>query len=63
MLGKMVPFGDVPYYWTRHYNKSIAYAGHADSYDKIHINGDVLKNNFIAFFIKDNKVLAVAGQN
>lgn len=23
MLGKLVPFGNVPFYWTRHYNKSI----------------------------------------
>jgi apoptosis-inducing factor 3 len=23
MLGKMVPFGNIPFFWTRHYNKSI----------------------------------------
>jgi hypothetical protein len=56
MLGKMVPFGDVPYYWTRHYNKSVAYAGYAQDYDEVFIQGEPLKNNFVAFFIKGNKV-------
>lgn len=23
MLGKMVPYGTIPFYWTRHYNKSV----------------------------------------
>jgi NAD(P)H-nitrite reductase large subunit len=29
MLGKMVPFGNIPFYWTRHYNKTVQYIGFA----------------------------------
>jgi len=23
MMGKMVPYGQIPFFWTRHYNKSL----------------------------------------
>lgn len=62
MLGKMTPFGNIPFYWTRHYNKSVQYVGYAAQYDEVHIQGDLLDNKFVAFYIKDGKVLAVAGQ-
>lgn len=43
MLGKLIPYYYVPFFWTRHYNKSLLYAGYAnlDKIDKIHIIGDV----------------------
>jgi hypothetical protein len=28
----------------------------------VHIDGDVMQNKFIAYYIKDNKICAVAGQ-
>lgn len=62
MLGKMTPFGNIPFYWTRHYNKTVQYIGHAHEFDEVHIEGDVAANKFLAFYIKDGKVLAVAGQ-
>jgi hypothetical protein len=62
MLGKLTPFGNVPFYWTRHYNKTVQYIGYAHEFDEVHIEGDVLANKFVAFYIKDGRVLAVAGQ-
>ena len=32
MLGKLAPFANIPFFWTRHYNKSIQYAGYATSF-------------------------------
>ena len=29
MLGKMVPYGNVPFFWTNHYGKGMAYVGNA----------------------------------
>lgn len=37
MLGKLTPFGNIPFYWTRHYNKSVQYVGYAAQYDEVHI--------------------------
>lgn len=62
MLGKLVPFSNIPFYWTRHYNKSIQYAGYATDYNEVHIQGDLKEGKFVAFYIKDNKVQAVSGQ-
>ena len=61
MLGKLVPFGGVPFFWTRHYNKSIQYAGYADEFDEVHVEGNLAEGKFTALYIKDNKVKAVAG--
>lgn len=37
MLGKYVPYGNVPLFWTRHYNKGIQYIGHCVNPDEIYI--------------------------
>jgi NADPH-dependent 2,4-dienoyl-CoA reductase/sulfur reductase-like enzyme len=37
MLGKMVPFGNVPFFWTRNYNKAVQYIGNASDYDEVYI--------------------------
>ena len=63
MLGKFIPYGNTPFFWTRHYNKSIQYIGHAPVYDSVHVEGSIENNKFIAYYIKDNKVLAIAGQD
>jgi NADPH-dependent 2,4-dienoyl-CoA reductase/sulfur reductase-like enzyme len=62
MLGKMVPFSGIPFFWTRNFNKTVQYIGYASSFDEVHITGDVMANKFLAFYIKDGRVLAVAGQ-
>lgn len=41
MLGKFIPYGNTPFFWTRHYNKSIQYVGHTIGYDEVIIHGDV----------------------
>lgn len=62
MLGKMTPYGTIPFFWTRHYDKSVQYVGYARSWDSIHIDGDPRANKFLALYIKDNKVVAAAAQ-
>lgn len=62
MLGKLVPFGHIPFFWTRHYNKSIQYAGNGADYDEIFYQGSIPEGKFAAFFVKNGKVTAVAGQ-
>ena len=57
MLGKMVPYGNIPFFWTNHYGKGMQYVGNAMSWDEIHIDGVARDNKFIAYYIKDNKVM------
>jgi len=62
MLGKMTPYGNVPFFWTNHYGKGMSYVGNAMTWDEIHIDGVPRANKFIAYFIKDNKVHAACHQ-
>jgi hypothetical protein len=62
MMGKMTPYGTVPFFWTRHYDKAVSYVGTAYSWDTIHIDGEPRTNKFLALYIKDNKILAASGQ-
>jgi 3-phenylpropionate/trans-cinnamate dioxygenase ferredoxin reductase subunit len=52
MLGKFVPYGQIPFFWTRHYNKSIHFVG-CGAYTEVYIQGDVAKNNFVAYYINE----------
>ena len=62
MLGKMLPYGAIPTFSSEHYGKGLQYVGSADGYDQVHVDGVTRGNNFIAYYIKDNKVLAACGQ-
>lgn len=64
MLSKYVPYGQIPFFWTRQYNKSLHYVGNGAGYKEIYITGDVSKGNFVAYYINEaDRILAVAGMN
>lgn len=56
MLDKFLPYGNTPFFWTRHYNKSMQYVGHCAGYDEVIVKGDVSAQKFIAYYVKDNKI-------
>jgi NADPH-dependent 2,4-dienoyl-CoA reductase/sulfur reductase-like enzyme/nitrite reductase/ring-hydroxylating ferredoxin subunit len=53
----------VPYFWTYHFGKRLAYAGHAENWDELVIDGDLENLNFLAYYLQDGKVAAVLGCN
>ncbi len=59
--GPAYPFRGVPLFWTTHFGKRFNYAGHADSWERIEIEGDPEKLTFLAYYIKGDKVAAVLG--
>lgn len=63
MTGKQEAFTGVPFFWTMQFDAALRYIGHAKSWDEIIFQGDVREQNFLAFYVKDNRVLAVAGIN
>ena len=63
MIGKYVTFDAVPFFWTRQFDIGLLYVGQATSWDKIIYHGDVSSQEFLAFYIKDDRVQAVAGMN
>lgn len=51
----------MPFFWTRSFNKSLHYTGNGRGYDRVHIDGNLAEMKFLAYYLKDEKVLAVAG--
>ncbi|MEH1840172.1 MAG: FAD-dependent oxidoreductase [Nostoc sp.] len=60
MAGKAVKFRGLPLFWTMQFKFPLRYIGHAQSWDEIIVDGDLQKQEFIAFYVQKNKVLAVA---
>ncbi|MFD8813037.1 NAD(P)/FAD-dependent oxidoreductase [Streptomyces sp. NPDC059627] len=60
MLGQDVTYDRVPYFFTDQYDLGMEYSGWAPpgSYDQVVIRGDVGKREFIAFWVKEGRVLA-----
>ena len=60
MLGYREPFAAVPFFWSQHYDVSIAYVGHAGAWDKIELNGDMHSRDCAVRYQRDGRVLALA---
>ena len=41
MLGNDEPFTMVPFFWTKHFDLSIRYVGHAEKWDETRVEGDL----------------------
>ena len=60
MMGRREPFDAVPFFWSRHYDMSIRYVGHAERWDEIQIVGNPRNRDCAVTFRDHGKVLAVA---
>ncbi|MFD2787153.1 FAD-dependent oxidoreductase [Hymenobacter rubripertinctus] len=60
MLGQEAAFAEVPFFWTQQYGKSLRYAGHAPGWDEIIFHGDVRRQNFLALYAHQNRLVAAA---
>ncbi|MFJ3229877.1 NAD(P)/FAD-dependent oxidoreductase [Streptomyces sp. NPDC086787] len=60
MLGKDAVYDRVPYFFTDQYDLGMEYSGWAPpgSYDQVVVRGDAGKREFIAFWVKEGRVLA-----
>lgn len=59
MLGQRLRFDAVPFFWSQHYDTTIAYVGHAESWDRIEIEGDPAAHDCLASFWRDGHKCAV----
>jgi 3-phenylpropionate/trans-cinnamate dioxygenase ferredoxin reductase subunit len=60
MLGRGTPYDRVPYFYTDQFTLGMEYSGHipAGGYDQIVYRGALESGEFIAFWLKDGRVLA-----
>jgi apoptosis-inducing factor 3 len=60
MAGEPTKFRGVPVFWSMQFQFPIRYVGYATEWDELIIDGDLAQREFIAFYVKDNQVLAAA---
>lgn len=63
MLGLATPFTVAPFFWSQHYDVTIAYVGHAESWDRIEVDGSPAKLDCEVRYVKGDRVLAVVTIN
>jgi 3-phenylpropionate/trans-cinnamate dioxygenase ferredoxin reductase subunit len=61
MLGQDVSYERVPYFFSDQYDVGMEYAGHSAPDDEVVFRGDPASREFIAFWLRDGRV--VAGMN
>lgn len=61
MAGQGVCYTSVPVFWTIQYLKRLDYIGHATEWDNIIVHGDLKKPEFLAYYVKNGRVIAAAG--
>lgn len=60
MLGDRVRFADVPFFWSRHYDVSVLYVGHAEQWDEARIDGSVVDGDCTVRFFEGGALKASA---
>jgi 3-phenylpropionate/trans-cinnamate dioxygenase ferredoxin reductase subunit len=60
MLGRAVPYDRIPYFFSDQYDLGLEFSGDATpgSYDQVVARGDIGKRQFIAFWLREGRVLA-----
>jgi NADPH-dependent 2,4-dienoyl-CoA reductase/sulfur reductase-like enzyme/nitrite reductase/ring-hydroxylating ferredoxin subunit len=63
MAGNRTEFAGVPFFWTDQFDTFMQYVGYAADWDEIIFQGSPDQRNFMAFYVKNNRVLAAAAIN
>ena len=58
MLGKGTAYDRLPYFFSDQYDVGMEYSGHATAWDRIVLRGGADSREFIAFWLKDERVAA-----
>jgi NAD(P)H-nitrite reductase large subunit len=59
MLGLGAPFRDVPFFWSQHYDVTLAYVGHASAENDIEVVGSLPDRNATVVYRRAGRTLAV----
>src|SRR5829696_1852154 len=63
MLGKDEPYDDIPWFWSDQYDFNLQYTGFHKEWDELIVRGSMEERNFVAFYRKDERVLAAVAVN
>ncbi len=57
----LVDSGFVPFFWTYHFEQRMNHVGYAREWDEIFFDGDPAKPPFVAYYLRNDRVVAAAG--
>ena len=60
MLGIGGVYREAPFFWSQHYDVTISYVGHAASWERCEIKGELEKRDACAIYSRNGKTIAVA---
>ena len=63
MLGIPTPYARLPYFYSDQFDLGMEYSGFAAAWDQVVVRGDPAARQFIAFWLKDQRVLAGMNAN
>jgi 3-phenylpropionate/trans-cinnamate dioxygenase ferredoxin reductase subunit len=63
MLGQDVTYEEIPYFFSDQYEVGMEYSGFATEWDEVVFRGDVEVREFIAFWLKDRRLVAAMNAN
>jgi 3-phenylpropionate/trans-cinnamate dioxygenase ferredoxin reductase subunit len=58
MLGDETGYDRIPYFFSDQYDVGMEYSGHAPNWDEVVFRGDREGGEFVAFWLKDSRVIA-----
>lgn len=61
MMDKNVKYNSIPFFWTRQAGLNVQYVGYTNKWDEVIIDGDTNSKEFLAYYLLNGKVRAVAG--
>lgn len=63
VLDHPIPFERVPYFYSDQFDVGMEYSGHATEWDDVVLRGDVEGRRFMAFWLKERRILAAMNVN
>ena len=63
MLGELVPYDEIPWFWSDQYDANIQYAGYHTSFDELVVRGQLDGASYAAFYLNGGAIDAVVGLN
>ena len=63
ITGRPIPAATAPWFWSDQYDLKLQMVGLSDGYEELVIRGDMAASSFIAFYLKEGRIIAADSVN